>query len=247
VFVGGATDPSLHIGSTTIGDQGASYDAGGWCAFGFPTLGTDAPTDKRIESPAINCTGLSTITLAFNYIENGSGTVDDATLWYYDGTIWAQLSNPAKTSLCGLQGTWTAYSIALPASANNNANVKIGFRWINDDDGAGTDPSFAVDDITLSSAGPVEQFTAEYFYTNPQGPYGNVRDLSLDHISQCEYWTLNQVSGSATRTINLSWDATSCGVTLLSDLRVARWLTAGTIVPVDSTSAAVNGGGAINI
>jgi len=40
----------------------------------------------------------------------------------------------------------------LPASANNNPNVKIGFRWINNDDGDATDPSFAVDDIVLSHA-----------------------------------------------------------------------------------------------
>ncbi|MEO8762341.1 MAG: PKD domain-containing protein, partial [Bacteroidia bacterium] len=55
--------------------------------------------------------------------------------------------------LCGSgQGKWTAFSMVLPASANNNANVKIGFLWVNDDDGAGTDPSFAVDDVTLTDA-----------------------------------------------------------------------------------------------
>lgn len=226
----GAADPSLHVSSTTIGDLGAAYDAGGWCAFGLGGFGDGTPTDKRAESPAINCTGFSTITLAFNYIENGSGTIDDATLWYFDGTVWAQLSNPAKTATgCGGQGIWTAYSITLPATANNNPNVKIGFRWVNDDDGVGSDPSFAVDDITLSIAAPVEQFTAEYFYINPQGPYGNVRDLTLDHISQCEYWTLAKVTGAVSRSVTLSWNATSCGVTLLPDLRIARWRTAGTI------------------
>ncbi|MCX6311530.1 MAG: PKD domain-containing protein [Bacteroidetes bacterium] len=155
----GATDPSLHIGSnaTVLGDQGASYLAGG-LGFWFPE------TNMRCQSPTINCTGHTNITLAFNYIENGQATVDDATLWYFNGTIWAQIDPLAKTALtCNPQGKWTAFSILLPASANNNANVKIGFNWTNNDDNVGTDPSFAVDDIKLStvSAGPpVAAFTA---------------------------------------------------------------------------------------
>lgn len=147
----GAGDESLHVGSVTLGDMGASYDAGGWCDAGLSGFGFfGTPTDKRIESPTINCTPYSNITLAFNYIENGDLAIDNATLWWFNGTVWAQLFDLAKTTLCAGQGMWTAYSVVLPAAANNNPNVKIGFRWVNDDDGAGTDPSFAVDDITLS-------------------------------------------------------------------------------------------------
>ena len=147
----GAGDESLHVGSVTLGDMGASYDAGGWCDAGLSGFGFfGTPTDKRIESPTINCTPYANITLAFNYIENGDLSIDNATLWWFNGTVWAQLFDLAKTTLCAGQGMWTAYSVLLPAGANNNPNVKIGFRWVNDDDGAGTDPSFAVDDITLS-------------------------------------------------------------------------------------------------
>ena len=35
------------------------------------------------------------------------------------------------------QGQWTAFSILLPVSANNNPSVKIGFNWINNDDNIG--------------------------------------------------------------------------------------------------------------
>lgn len=170
---GCGSNATLHIGNTSMtanagfycptGDCGAAYDAGGYCG----VLGMDpsAQTDKRAESPVINCTGRSNITMRFKYMEAGQTTFDDATVWYYNGSLWAQLSNPAKTnnSGCGGQGRWTAYSIALPASADNNPNVKIGFRWVNDDDGSGTDPSFAVDDVTLevpSAATPVVTFTA---------------------------------------------------------------------------------------
>ena len=148
---GCGSDESLHVGSVTLGDMGASYDAGGWCSFGLGGFGDGTTTDKRAESPTINCAPYTTITLAFNYIENGNLALDNATLWWFNGTIWAQLFDLAKTPLCAGQGLWTAYSVVLPAGANNNPNVKIGFQWVNNDDGAGTDPSFAVDDITLSA------------------------------------------------------------------------------------------------
>jgi gliding motility-associated-like protein len=160
-----STDPSLHVGNVAVAalglpaDNGAAYNAGGLCGSFFCVT-----TDKRAESPTINLTGQTNITLNFNYIENGDGTLDDASLWYFDGAIWTLLDPLAKPPLgaCTPQGLWTSFSIPLPASANNNANVKIGFRWINNDDGIGNDPSFAVDDITLTipaTAGPNANFT----------------------------------------------------------------------------------------
>ena len=160
-----STDPSLHVGNVAVAvlglpaDNGAAYNAGGLCGSFFCVL-----TDKRAESPTINLTGQTNITLNFNYIENGDGALDDASLWYFDGATWTLLDPLAKPPLgaCTPQGLWTAFSIPLPASANNNANVKIGFRWVNNDDGVGNDPSFAVDDITLTipaTAGPNANFT----------------------------------------------------------------------------------------
>lgn len=157
-----ATLASLHVGSnpSSLGDVGAAYDAGGLCGFW-----TCPQTDRRIESPTINCTGQSTISLNFDYIEMGSAPNDDCSVWYFDGATWSLLMNtPATLVNCpGGQGRWTALTVALPASADNNANVKIGFRWVNNDDGVGTDPSFAVDNMTLSvpsvPAPPVAAFT----------------------------------------------------------------------------------------
>jgi len=156
----GTTDPSLHVGSSpnVLGDQGAAYLAGG---LGF----WNPVTDSRAESPVIDLTGFSTVSINFNYIENGQATTDNATLWYFNGTTWSQIADLPKTALtCNPQGTWTSYSAFLPASANNNPNVKIGFRWVNNDDNIGTDPSFAVDDITLTVASsgspPVSDFSA---------------------------------------------------------------------------------------
>ncbi len=170
---------TLHVGNvfadlgifgTLPADNGASYNNGGVCA----GLGICVLTDKRIASPAIDCSGKSNITLSFNYMENGDGANDNAELWYYDGiTAWALLENlPKTTSNCsGGQGTWTAHSVQLPQSADHNANVKFGFRWVNNDDGVGSDPSFAVDDITLDPGDPtgVSEVTANRFniFPNP--------------------------------------------------------------------------------
>jgi hypothetical protein len=49
------------------------------------------------------------------------------------------------------------------------------------------------------------------------------KDGSLDHLSHCEYWVLDRNAGSSSVSVTLSWNTTSCGVTNLSDLRVARW------------------------
>ena len=151
---GCGSDASLHVGNVPTSPNAAFFCPTGDCGAAFDAgLGNNkVVTNKRAESPTIDCSGRNNITLAFNYLERGAGTNDNATLWYYDGTTWSQLVDLAKTSTgCGSgQGLWTAYSTLLPASANGNANVKVGFNWTNNDDGAGNDPSFAVDDITLT-------------------------------------------------------------------------------------------------
>ncbi len=141
---GCGSNPTLHIGST-LGDFGAAYlsDGGG-------TL--DVVTDVTAESPFIDCSGQCGIELAFEYLENGDGVNDNMSVEYYDGTAWTILDDPAKTpTTCAPQGEWTQYTISLPASADNNPNVKIGFRWVNNDDAVGTDPSTAIYNIQLSS------------------------------------------------------------------------------------------------
>ncbi|HTF02678.1 MAG TPA: hypothetical protein VK826_01600 [Bacteroidia bacterium] len=149
------TNASLHVSNVTIitpqfiiaADSGATYFSGGLCGLGYCAV-----TDRRIESPAINCSAKSNISVSFVYLENGDGPFDDASLEYSadGGTTWTTIDALAKTpTTCAAAGQWTAITVALPASADNNANVKIGFRWANNDDGQGTDPSFAVDDITL--------------------------------------------------------------------------------------------------
>lgn len=161
----GGPPASLHIGNVSTspaafffcptGDCGAAYDAS-----------SGSPSDvchARATSPVINCTGKTTITMGFNYILGGETGHDYVTVDYYDGTSWTTIATPPMTSLCGFQGLWTHYTVALPASANNNPNVQIGFNWQNDNNDLGDDPSVALDSVTLSvpplSPPPVAAFT----------------------------------------------------------------------------------------
>lgn len=169
---------SLHLGNVAsfwaalcpAGDCGAVYSAGDG-GLGF----SDATTEVRAESPVINCTGNINIILTFNYLEFGDFSNDNGEVWYFDGVTWSLLLDMAKTDCgdglggpcnimpCGnfLQGIWTpSPSIALPASADNNPNVKIGFRWVNDNDGVGVDPSLAVTKIQLTSPASANTITA---------------------------------------------------------------------------------------
>ncbi len=153
---GCGNNATLHIGNVPCnlclvcpnGDCGAAYNAG-------PAFGGENPTtDKRAVSPVISTIGYSNIILAFKYIERGQNTNDNATVDYStDGGItWIQLVNTAKTATtCGSgQGLWTAFTDTLPSSCNNLQSLLLGFRWKNNSDGIGSDPSVAIDDITLA-------------------------------------------------------------------------------------------------
>lgn len=74
-------------------------------------------------------------------------------------------------------------------------------------------------------AGPSEHFTARYRRNDPH-PLWNVflKDLTLDHLSRCEYWELERTGGSSAVVVTLSWDTPrSCTIDSPPDLRVARW------------------------
>jgi len=151
----GDNNRTLHVSNVSLlfglipADGGALYNAGGFFL-------TPATTNRRVESPVIDCSSYTDVSISFDYIEFGDGTLDNATLWFFNGTAWSQLADMPKTVCCGgpcdnvNQGSFTSFSIALPASADNNPDVRIGFQWVNNDDGVGTDPSFAVDNISIS-------------------------------------------------------------------------------------------------
>lgn len=157
---GGGGNNTLHLSSSTVGDLGAAYDTG--CEPGclvcdyFPAFCSYTSTDKRSQSQDISTVGYTNLVLDFKYMEAGQGAIDNATVEYSTdgGTSWNFLADPAKTALnCNPQGIWTAMSINLPAACDNIPNLRIAFRWVNNGDGVGSDPSFAVDNLIINGLG----------------------------------------------------------------------------------------------
>ncbi|MEO8085502.1 MAG: PKD domain-containing protein [Bacteroidota bacterium] len=193
----GGNNQTLHVGNgeiTTpivIGADSGSYLTGTFCI----PYSICSSTHKRALSPIIDCSGKSTITLDFLYYEGGdpANVNGDATLWYFDGSAWSQLDPLPKTNNAACTGTvygvMTPYSLALPVSADNNPNVRLGFQWDNDDSGVGTDPSAAFDDLELSTAllGPP------------------VTDFSADNTTICEGDTVNFTDLSTNSPTSWSW------------------------------------------
>ncbi len=80
--------------------------------------------------------------------------------------------------------------------------------------------SIAIDVPSLAT----DAFTAEYFETDADALYDrSLKEISIDHLSSCEYWILDRTNGTSNVNVTLEWDLNSCGVDNLSDLLVARW------------------------
>ncbi|HEY0978966.1 MAG TPA: T9SS type A sorting domain-containing protein [Flavobacteriales bacterium] len=74
-----------------------------------------------------------------------------------------------------------------------------------------------------SNAG--HHFTARYVHTPPNTLYSiALKDVTIDHLSTCEYWIVDRTNGTSNVGVTLSWEYGHSGtVTDPSDLIVARW------------------------
>ena len=147
-------DATLHMTTPLLPGLGAAYNAGGGCPDFFCV-----ETNVRAQSGMISTVGYSGLTLTFDFISVGDGLLDNASVWYNDGSGWTQLTASIKSVTCpGTgQGEWTEYSETLPASCNNISNLQVGINWTNNDDGLGSDPSIAVNDVRVvatAASGP---------------------------------------------------------------------------------------------
>lgn len=178
--VAGNGDATLHITSVFSPGGGAAYDAGGLCGLLFCP-----ESNRQAESPAINTVGQSNLTLNFDYIAQGDIPNDQATVWYNAGSGWTQLGGAlfSGTGACAPQGVWTAYSATLPAVCENIPNLRIAIRWQNNDDGVGTDPSVAINNMEIVSAGSASCPSIDFAtLTAPAG----TEDASFTITDHCE-------------------------------------------------------------
>lgn len=130
-----------------ISDDGTNhnYDGTGTAQMGLIT-------------PVMDGTGLTDITLDFNYICNGE--IFSGTYYDYGGLLYIIDANDNgnvfddgsftlfETNIQGITST-TAYSTTLP-SALNGQKFALGFYWVNDNS-VSNQPPFAVDDIEIYS------------------------------------------------------------------------------------------------
>lgn len=78
--------------------------------------------------------------------------------------------------------------------------------------------------LTEIAGSATDAFTVRYRRQSSYAAYGINRDPFLDHVSDCEHWTVVRSSGTPNARVTLSWHGVySCGVDAPSDLRVAWW------------------------
>lgn len=159
-------DKTLHItcdGPACLG-TGAIYNVGG-----VPSV--DPTTDVRaaLISP-INTTSKTDLELFFDWTGVGQANQDLAELEYSidGGTTWIPIwtQTPGNTCSPG-QGEWKEESILLPTATENKAVLRLAFHWVNDNDGVGEPPSFAVNNLRLNTNNtPVVSPTAAFIVDN---------------------------------------------------------------------------------
>lgn len=110
-------------------------------------------THKRVESPLIDCTGKTNITLDFDYLSSVFPPHDFGTmlLSFDGGSTW---TNPysLNSGFCPLNNHtayWKHYQLQLPSTADNIPDLKIAFEWENNADCFGALFSIAIDNIEI--------------------------------------------------------------------------------------------------
>ncbi len=146
-----AGDKTLHIycnsSYCSLIGTGAIYDAGG--------LLTKTTADVYSYTASnINTVGYTNINLKFAYRCYGQNNKDYGSIRYSTdgGTTWTDLTTKYQ-----LQTNWACETVVLPAACENISNLKLAFRWRNNNDGSGKDPAFAVDDVVVLGDQPGSQ------------------------------------------------------------------------------------------
>ena len=115
------------------------------------TYSVTAPDTTLLVSPSINTTGYTNLELSFNYKCNGEAGYDFGALMY--GTSPTGPFTAVSGEIYQGVSALTNRVVKLPAACNNRANLYLAWYWVNDNS-AGANPPFAVDDIVLTGKLP---------------------------------------------------------------------------------------------
>jgi len=223
-------------GNFTIG-QGGWVDVNGGAAGGTIYIGGNYQNDGPTEATLDELNG----TIAFN----GAGAQSVSTAGFqevFGGLTVSKSSGDLNlNNPVAVRGVLDLSSGRINTSATSLLSMRAGSSWINATDNSfvnGPMEKIGLTDFTfpvgkgndLRPCGvqgvtgvATSAFKAEYF---PVDAYtiGIPMEPTLHHISQCEYWTIDRSASTPNATIVLTWEApASCGVDMLTELRVARW------------------------
>lgn len=200
---------TLHVGcqGTWCAGTGAIYNAGdGGLGFIYAT------TNKRSTyNSNISTIGYSNLTLKFDWIGVGQPNADFAKIIYSvdNGTTWQDLQTLTGGTTCpNGQGLWQTTSINLPAQLNGISNLRLGFNWTNNNDGAGTDPSFAVNNIRIEAPAAPQPPAASFQISDNSICAGTCIDFSNTTVGGTTYaWDFgNAVVSTLTNPTNICYD-----------------------------------------
>jgi gliding motility-associated-like protein len=207
----GGLNQTLHVSTNSVViDPGATYD-------------NTNVSDIIAWTPPINTGGAEHMILEFDYLEGGDAT-DNGTVVISVGTTaaYTTLLDPAKTTgACGVSGQWQHATIYLDTNYNNQFQLYIGFRFESNGDGIGSQPSFAVDNITITDTFPEAVFT-----------------ISNDSI--CAGETVNFTNLSTSENMTFLWEFDGTNTSTAKSPQNVLFATAGTYV---ITLTATNGNG----
>ncbi len=215
--VSGSTS-AIPAAVLTVGGSFGLDVYGHWNGYGTFTAGTGTVSMRGASSQSINCTGTQT----FNrlVLNNTGGVI------FSSGTHRISSNMDFLSGVATLNGTLQFLNGATATNASNSSYadgpvVKFGNQAFTFPIGTGG----LYRPIGISApALTTDNFTAQYFNVDATPPYTySLTDVSIDHISRCEYWILNRTGGSAVVRVTMSWDVNSCGITDISKLLVARW------------------------
>lgn len=217
-----ASAPALALtaASLTISGFNGLEVHGNWVNNGVFNAGSS--TVNIMGSTSTSITGSSTESF-YNLTINKTGTVS---VTVPSGVHQITNNMNFVNGVVNQNGTLRFLNGSTASGANNNSYVngqviKVGTQGFTFPVGAN---SF-YRPITISAPSvATDHFTAQYFDTDASHSYTHTaKDLTIDHISRCEYWILNRTGGSSNVNVSLTWGSPSCEVNNLSDLTIARW------------------------
>ncbi|GAB5539170.1 MAG: hypothetical protein Salg2KO_12730 [Salibacteraceae bacterium] len=185
---------TLHISTNTTSiDPGAVYE-------------NDSIADIYAYAPEFDAQASpGDLLVEFDYLHGGSGNTDNAWFVVTIGNSIAQLTNPVftwnlpKTTTASCPGgEWEHYQVYLDASVNTQTQLNLGFHWVNNGDGIGSNPSIAIDNFEITETAPLPIIGASTD-TICNGDVVFFSDSSLGNVDTYE-WKFGSAQSPSTST-----------------------------------------------